>query len=377
MDSRVLKNRYTPPSPQASKGWAVLFLSALGLFLSAMVHGAGFVPPENLNPGQSAQPSLDASYDQEAWLVYTYDIDVDGRVANAKIHISNGVSAVEDKILGHVNAMRFRPATRDGKPVKVFVGPIVYTWILDTPRVMSEQFSEMYQRAWDLFKLEKYDEAFDLAIELKSLSGRNAYEEIKFQILGASLASRFEDDTSELQHLERIVEFQSLADRNRFTNPYVEDGQYLLILERILTLQLGLNMLADGEATLNKMLVRDGQSEVTQRASAAHQHAQRAFSTMPVVKISGELVPIYRDGQGIWENRLFRDRFSLSEVKGRIESVYLACQGGRDMRLRYPARDPWTSPPGWSSCTLEVAGRPGTRFTVQQFTPAPGSNSYP
>ena len=348
-------------------------LFALVSLISTAAQGAGFVPPQNLNPGQPAQPSLDASYDQEAWLVYTYDIDTDGLVVNAQIHVSNRVAAVEDKILGHVKAMRFQPATRDGNPVKVFVGPIVYTWILDTPRVMGATFTDKYQEAWALFKQEKYDEAFELAVELKNLPGRNAYEETKFQILGASLASRYQDDTSELQHLKRIVEFQSLADRNRFGNPYVEDGQYLLILERIQTLQLGMNMLADGEATLNKMLVREVDSEATQRARVAFQKADGEFKTEADIKISGELTAIYRDGQGIWESRLFRDRFSISRMKGNIESVYLACQGGREMRLRFPSREPWTMPAGWSNCTLEVAGRSGTRFTLHQL--APGSTA--
>ena len=125
------------------------------------------------------------------------------------------------------------------------------------------------------------------------------------------------------------------------------------------------------------VLVRDGESEATLRANTAYQDAQREFNAIPDVKISGELVPIYSDGEGIWENRLFRDRFSLSNVKGRIESVYLACQGGRDMRLRHPSRDPWTTPPGWSSCTLEVSGRPGTRFTVHQLAPGGSGGSYP
>jgi TonB-like protein len=358
--------------PFTASAWLKPLLRGLlgvTLVASTAAVAQGFRPPENVNPGQSATPTLDSSYEQEAWLVYTYEIEKDGSVQNMKIHTSNGVPEVENKILGHVNAMRFTPASRDGKPVKVAVGPIVYTWILDTPREMSEGFSATYQEAWDYFKQEDYDRAFEAAVTLKTLPGRNAYEEVKFQILGASLASRWDDDTAELGHLQRIVEFQSLADRNRFTNPYVEDGQYLMILERIHSLQLGKMMLADGELTLNKMMARDGNSEVTARARAAHQDAEGRFRANPDVTIDGELTPIYREGQGMWETGLTRKDFSLTDVKGRIESVHLACQGGGDKRLRYPSSSTWTIPAGWRDCKIEVAGRSGTRFTVHQMIP--------
>ena len=201
------------------------------------------------------------------------------------------------------------------------------------------------------------------------MSGRNAFEEIKFQILAASLNSRWGEELAELANLKRIVEFQSLADRNRFGNPYVEEGQYLLILERIQTLQLGRNMLADGEATLNKMMIRNADSEVTRRANIAFQDTEIEFRAKRDVTIAAELAPIYRDGQGVWETRLFRTRFSISKVRGSFESLYLACQAGGDRRLRYVAGEPWTTPAGWNNCKLEVAGKPGTRFTVHQLLP--------
>lgn len=359
-----------------SLGSRKVFRQVLGrvLALMALLAGgnavaAGFVPPQNVNAGQSSTPTLDSSFEREAWLVYSYDVNTEGNVVNAKIHSSNGVTEVENKILGHVNSMRFHPATRDGNPVLVSVGPIVYTWILDRPRAMTESFDHAYQEAWAHFKQEDYDKAFDYAAQLKNLPGRNAFEEIKFQILAASLANRWEDSSQELAHLQRIVEFQSLADRNRFTNSYVEEAQYLLILERIHTLQLELMMLADGEVTLNKMMVRDGEAEPTNRAKIAHQQAEGRFKANPDVSISGELTPKYRGGEGLWETRLTRDRFSLSNVKGSIESVYLACQSGGDMRLRFPARDPWVKPSGWSGCKIEVEGRSGTRFILHQLAP--------
>lgn len=352
---------------QSIRHQLVLALSSVLVLASAVVHGSGFTPAENLTPGQTSSPTLDTSYNQEAWLVYTYDINTEGVVVNAKIHSSNGVAAVEEKVLSHVNAMRFKPAMRNDHPVAMSSGANIFTWILDIPREMSAEFDEIYQRAWDYFKQEDYDQAFELAARLKTLPGHNAFEETKFQILAASLASRWDDSTAELSHLKRIVEFQSLADRNLFSNPYVEDKLYLSILKRIQTLQLGMMMLADAKVTLDKMMKRDSNSEDTQQAKVAYQEAEGRFSAIPDVVIAGELTPVYRDGQGLWKNRLFRDSVLLADVKGNIQSVYLSCETGGDKRLRYPSREAWLIPAGWNVCTLEVAGKSGTRFTVHQL----------
>jgi hypothetical protein len=344
---------------------ALLCLSTLAMMASTAVHSQGFVPPQNL----SNEPALDSTYTEEAWLLYTYAIDVDGSVVDAKIHISNGVTAVEQKFLNHVEAMRFRPGTRNGSPVRVTSGVRTYTWILDHPREVSAEFDAIYQQAWAEFKLENYDGAFDLARELQNRPGRNAYEEIKFQILAASLASRWEDEVGELANLKRIVEFQSLADRNRFANPYVEDGQYMMILERIHSLQTGMNTLADAKDTLDQMIVRDRSSQTTVRAQEAHQAAELQFAATPDVTMKGELTPRYRGDLGKWERKLSRGNFSISGVKGKIDSLYLACKSGGDKRLRYPSTDPWTTPQGWRDCKIEIAGKAGTRFTVHQLAP--------
>jgi hypothetical protein len=345
-----------------------------GIFLLASQMAftqGGFKPPVNLNINQSTTPSLNDSYTDEAWLVYTYDIGTDGVVANFEIHSSNGVSAVESAIVSQVNSLRYSPAMRGDSPVKVTVGPIFYTWILDKPRVMSDAFTAQYQQAWDYFGQENYDAAFDAAAKLKDLPGRNAFEEVKFQTLAASLANRWDDSAAELQHLSRALEFQGLADRNKFDNPYIESGQLLLMMERVHALQLKKMMVGDAEVTLRKIQLLGPGTDVSNRAGAAHDTAMLSFRSNPDVTIDGELTPIYRNGPGSWETRLNRNVFSLTNARGSVDSVLLDCvQGNRN--LPYPSLDPWKIPPGWSECKLEVSGKAGTRFVIHQLDPTRG-----
>jgi hypothetical protein len=337
----------------------------IALLFASVQASAQFVPPEPLNPAVG-DPSLDPGYETEAWLVYTYEIDTSGKVVNAEIHSSNGVLEVEQSILNQVQAQQFRPAMRGGKPVKVFVGPVFYTWIVDKPRELSPDFDSMYQEAWARFNADDYDGAFEIAAKLKDLPGRSAYEEVKLQILAASLSSRWDDTAAELQHLERAVELQALADGNRFRNRYIDQNQYLLILERIHTLQLERSMLADAATTLDKMIAYGAGSEVVGRAKESHLTADRQFRSAPDVAIVGELTPIYRGGPGAWETRLSRSLISLSSIRGKVDGVLLACAQG-DMQLRFPSTDPWRVPAGWSQCKVEVSGRSGTRFRLHQL----------
>ena len=342
-------------------------LPVLLLLVSCLAGAGTYTPPQNLAP-ESANIRLDTSYQDDAWMVYTYDIDEQGLVTNAKIRSSNGVPSAENAVLGKLGMMRFRPAMRDGQPVKASADPVIFTWILDLPREMSPQFEATYLRAWALFNEEQYDAAFDQASILKDMPGRNAFEEVKYQILAASLASRLQDGAAELQHLGRAVELQSLALENNFKHHYIEPDQYLLILERIHTLQLERMMLADAAVTLGNIQAQGGGTDIAAREAVAYKAAEAQFNATRDVTVSGELMPIYRGGTGAWKAGLSRNKFSISDVQGKVDAVFLVC-GSRDMQLRYPAEDPWVIPDGMNHCKIDVAGTPGTRFTLHQFAP--------
>ena len=338
----------------------ILALCAIGLPASG-----AFSPPRNLDPG-AATIRLDSSFQSDAWLVYTYDIDESGSVVNATIQSSNGVPEVEQAVLSQVKAMRFQPAMSNGRPVKVSADPVIYTWILDKERELSPGFDEMYRRAWALFSENNYEAASGIAVELQSYPGRNAREEVKAQVLAASVASRQQDEAAELRHLSRIVELQNLALNNNFKNTYVPEDQYLKMLDRIVSLQLDAMMLADAGATLQQLQALGQGSEVATAAGNRYRQAQQAFSSMSELTVMGELLPLFPDGPGSWETGLSRSDFSISDVHGRIGAVYLVCSSG-ERQLRYPSSGVWQIPPGWTDCKIDVAGQAGTRFVLHQL----------
>ena len=204
---------------------------------------------------------------------------------------------------------------RSGSPVTVPADPVIYTWILDLPREMTSNFRDLYRQAWAHYAEKDYDTALEIANQLKVYPGRNALEEVKFQVLAASLASRREDAVAELQHLSRVMAFQNLAMNNNFKNTYVPQEQYLMMLRRIQTLQLDSMMLGDAGVTLAHIQTLGAGSEISTAAQASYREAELVFYAQPDVTVKGELVSLFPDGPGLWKTRLSRSDFSISDTR--------------------------------------------------------------
>ncbi|PLW67179.1 energy transducer TonB [Pseudohalioglobus lutimaris] len=325
---------------------------------------AQYVPATNLD-GDSSIITLDSSYQDDAWLVYTYDIDPTGAVVNAAVRASNKVPALEEALLNQVKAMRFAPATSGGKAVQSSANPVIYTWILDKPREMGPEFADLYGRAWDHFANQEYAAAQAIADQLQQFAGRNALEEVKSRVLAASVANRLGDAGAELRHLERIVRFQRLALDNNFKNVYVPADQFLKMLNRILSLQLEGNMLADAGFTLDYMQTLGRGEPVVQAAASRYVSAEQALQRMSDFAIEGELIALYPEGRASWKTALTESEFYIADVRGRVVTVYLTCNGGERL-LTWPSKEHWRVPAGWTGCQVDVSGNAGTRLALHQ-----------
>ncbi len=324
---------------------------------------ADFVLAERISANS---PSLDADFSREAWLVYTYRVDANGQVVDAQIRQSNGVESANRSIIEQVEALQYHPATRDGRPTEVSMGPVVYTWILDVPRQLDPAFSQQYEQAWSLFRQGDYLQAASLARQLGDMPGRNAYEEVKYQILAASLASRQQDLAMELYHLNRIMALQDLADLNNFEHPYVDASHYALMMARVHELLLENNQLADAQELFSKLLRFGVSDDILQRARNGQQQAQLRWNSLGMATTRGEIKALYPGGDGNWKAGLSREHFSIDSVEGSINWVFLTC-GNQEQRLSYPSTAPWQIPAGWRDCGIEVGGKDGTRFKLQQL----------
>ncbi|WP_188109541.1 energy transducer TonB [Pseudohalioglobus sediminis] len=327
---------------------------------------AQYEPARNLDPA-SASIRLGTQFQDDAWLVYTYDIDVQGNVTNAAIRRSNGVTEVETAVLDQVRSMRFQPATRGGTPVQSSANPVIFTWILDKQREMGPAFAERSTEAWDLFASGDYAAAGTIASELLAFPGRNALEEVKASLLAAAVSHRLGDNGAETRHLGRVMELQSLALDNNFRHGYVPTEQYLKVLSRLVTLHAEGNRLGDAGVVLDRMQALARGEPVVQQAAARYVEAENFFRNNQDVAAAGELVALYPGGAATWKLRLTRDQFYISDVSGSVSSVFLICAQGQRVMAR-SSKQPWRVPAGWDQCKVDVSGTVGTRLLLHQVS---------
>ncbi|MFT6958801.1 MAG: hypothetical protein ACJAYC_003823 [Halieaceae bacterium] len=356
-------------------GAAINAVLASVLLLSSALSFGQYQPPQNMNPEIPRYPDFDTTQSGEVWLVYTYEIDVEGLVKKLEIHSSNEVVMVNEAIKAHISRMRYQPAMRNGQPVLTYVGPVFFTLILDEERRLSPIFQRYYDVAKQQISTGDYEGAFENAVAMRGMARRNAYEEVKVQLLAAQMAAHWEDDAAELQHLKRAVEFQTLADSKKFTHGYLEATEYLVTLGRIHEVQLSNQMMADAGRILDSMMELDAESMITTGVRFRHEEFQMEVDGSKPLETKAELTPIYRGGPGSWEGWLARPEFGLDKVRGKIESLFLICDSG-ERRLDYPYQIKWTIPAGMQACKVEITGDSGTRLVFKQFptvvAPPPG-----
>jgi hypothetical protein len=67
--------------------------------------------------------------------------------------------------------------------------------------------------------------------------------------------------------------------------------------------------------------------------------------------------------KGTWTHVLYRDSFTLADINGKVESLYLQC-AGRSRQIPFVPDVDWSVPASWGRCGVVFAGNPGSTFTI-------------
>lgn len=68
-------------------------------------------------------------------------------------------------------------------------------------------------------------------------------------------------------------------------------------------------------------------------------------------------------GRDRWSHMLTEHTFAVAQISGKIRSLAIECEQGRD-RFPYEDRQSWTLPPEWSACILLVDAKRDTEFVI-------------
>lgn len=95
---------------------------------------------------------------------------------------------------------------------------------------------------------------------------------------------------------------------------------------------------------------------------AAHE-VEPLFGTLPY---GAQRVIDVHTGRKPWTRDLDYRTFTFGDIDGEVRGVTLACEHGEE-HIEFQTASEWTVPDNLGHCTLQVATKPGTLFTLYEF----------
>lgn len=270
---------------------------------------------------------------------------------------------------------RFRPATRDGKPVpQTVVLPIAYTRGGDDGKKwatgVTDEFRVEAQKVDNLFKKGDYAGADFHAQWMLKEKVRYGYE---FAVLNSMLAqthASIGDDYPALELAERATQrttptigkfaLHQPVPPNNAANYLLPENVVVLLLELRMRIAARNGLLKRALEAYYELAGLVDMTPDDPRVTTAAQLTAQLESAEPLA-VRGRIE------EGGWIYELNRRHFTLEEVKGSVDTLTLTCNGKHQELSYVPAGD-WTVPADWEDCQIRVRGEAGTMFSLIELT---------
>ena len=315
----------------------------------------------------------------EGWAYYSWVVGKDGRVQEVTIHDSSGIDVFDQEIMQSVKSRVYEPAMLNGFPVEERHGVTHMTFkLIGAPRGAQRSFTRIYKQAQKDINAGDLAAAQEKITELEAVKFRGLYEELYLQTLLVEYYRATGETTREKAHLDRVMDFYD--DGKEKGMQLVEPEFFLKHLARFYQLEVQDMMLGEAFGSVDRMKKIDPDSELTRRV-AAHAESVAAKVAGREFWMNGELLPpIYGGDVGRWDARLIGKEIELKEVNGRLDNIWLTCEGGRRKLPLSTVGQGWIIPRGWGDCDLWVFGEVGATVVIAELpsgTLAPNVEAEP
>ena len=304
-------------------------------------------------------PSGSKRRSQEGWVMLSFMIRKNGRVADALIEDSSGEPDFDKAALQAVKKWRYNPATLDGEPVAQRQTRLVLTFAMDLPRRgASLRFREGYGRATEALGNGAFENAQQEWQSLADYDGWNLYEVARLWALYGLIGEASGDSVQALHGLERAT---------RGGVAYLEKDFYQAALRKIFALKLQAEDHAGALVVYSRLQRQAGALDNHPEIRKAADALRQLIASDQVISVQGALTDVA--GKPLWTRRLVRRQVALEAIRGKLDGVDFRCEWGR---ARYKPEEnlTWTLPDEWGECDVYLTGRRGARFTLRQLPSA-------
>ena len=301
---------------------------------------------------------------QEGWVVLSFAVKPDGRVADPVVEDSSGLAAFEKAALRSIIRQRYEPATWNGKPIEQCAARQRYIFQIrrpgrsDRPIGARSSFIREYKAAAELAEANKPDAAEEKLDQLTKGGAWNNYEAARLWLFRASLQALKGDKQGQLRSLRKAL----------FSGEYsLESNLYSEALRHEFALQVQMQRYGDALATYRKL--RD---------------AKKPGDLAPYEKIVAEINALIdgdkplsatgliefrsgcEEGRPNYQHELLRREFAFDVPKGKASDFELRCDWRRIVDKVDPDRT-WKVPDSWGWCQLFVFGDTGSEVKIIEY----------
>ena len=317
-----------------------------------------FTHARAINPKAPTYPPREARRGREGWVIVSYVVDSEGKVANAVIDDSSGSENFEGRALAAALQTEYTPATHNGVPVESCNNRRMYTFELydrgsNSPEmVASRRYSSANNRAVRAYSSQDWEAFQEAVAELTEVERHNFYEEANFNLLSGLSMELKNDKTGALAHYRRAIRWgaERLSDSNAVI--VIQRAFALLIEQQDYTNALGISHNIP-EKLLNEPAI---QQIKTIAAQIDEQLANQAY-----IVSTGEL-----SERGAWSHRLMRPVLEFAVDQGKVDAFELRCSG-KYKRYEYTNQGTLSIPSSWGACSLRLEGEPNTQVSIYEF----------
>jgi TonB family protein len=284
------------------------------------------------------------------WVELAFMVDSSGKPFEVTVIRSTGNKTFEKVATKAIERSSFEPGTLNGKPVESGY-EMKYLFANDwrTPGA-NRDFVSAYRSVTEAIKAGNRTAA-DAA--LQKLKITNLYEDAYFGLATYNYASKWGDESQQLEGLRRAI---AREDKAR----YLPNDLFRFALFNCMQLELKTHEYAEAMTTWKRLEKSGIDNNTATQLRSVGERLEKLRSDASAYEVSGLI------SDSNWYLHLFKRHFQAVVSEGYISEVRLRCDKHYvffpfDSTLQYQVN----SKDG--NCSIELAGAPGTRFKLIQF----------
>lgn len=302
-------------------------------------------------------PSTALANWSEGWVLLEFAVTNQGVPRNITVIDAIGPKEFVETSIRAAEKARFKPATRNGKPVDQFLARFSIKFLFSDQSREADHasFLRSYNKARNLLRNKEVDGAIS-TLEDAFRSRLNLYE--------AAMGS----------YLLTIAYGQKqMWDRAAFhaRHATIEDGAYLERTARPDAYAHQVELEARVGNYVGALCAFEDLKKIEKDPTTTRPELSRAVDA--VSKAVNGQAPLATDGTlnvhqlsggpATWRRALLRPKFYFNDIKGDVKALHLACMG-TEFDAAVDNEMQWNVPPAAGACVLTVTGAPGAAFTL-------------